>query len=157
MTKRDLAHLISKEVLELFVGTVDELRLRQIVRSHNNPVADLAEKLCSVALNLKLTPRSTKGYDAVDAANAKYEIKARRLTTSNRSLRLGAIRNLDEHQFDFLLGVVFSPDFSVQSGHKIPHLLVLTHAARSRHVNAWVLDLRDDLLSKSQVVDITAD
>ena len=43
------------------------------------------------------------GYDAVDAAGCRYQIKARRLTPQNKSRQLGVVRKLEQTEFDYLI------------------------------------------------------
>src|SRR6266852_4642241 len=57
-----------------------ELRRRNLIRSANNPIADIAETLVAVALKLELTSGSTTGHDAKDINGVRYEIKGRRIT-----------------------------------------------------------------------------
>jgi hypothetical protein len=151
-----LRTLRPSELLSLFAEVVEELRRREMVRSSNNPVADYAEFLVARALNLTLAPKSTLGYDASDAENRRYEIKARRVTAHNTSRQLSVIRGLNIHHFEFLAGVLFSESFTVRRACLIP-IEVVEHAAVYRpHVNGWVLHLRDNLWEIPRVVDITA-
>jgi hypothetical protein len=141
----------------MFVAVLDELRSRNITRSTNNPVADYAELLCEKALSLRRAPGSTKGYDAVDRNEQKYEIKGRRLTTHNTSRQLSAFRGLDEEHFAFLGGVLFRDDFSVMRGCLVPHSQVLCHSTYRKHTNAWIFHLNDSVWDLPGVIDITAE
>jgi len=81
----------------------------------------VGEYLVVNALGLKRVPQSTKGYNAVDKENRKYEIKSRRLTQDNPSRMLSAIRECEAAHFDFLAGVLFNEDFSLHKACLIPH------------------------------------
>lgn len=151
----ELELLKTHELLALFSGVLDELRRREIIRSTNNPVADYAESLVSRALSLKLAPKSSTGYDAVDDLGQRYEIKGRRPTKQNRSTQLSAIRGLDLEHFSFLAGVLFAEDFSVHRGCFIPYKTVKELAVFRPHVNAWILHLRDSVWGVPDVQDIT--
>ena len=75
METDDLNQMAVADLLRLFSRVLDELRSRGVVRSTNNPVADYAEYLVIKALDLRAAPKSTKGYDAVDANERKYKVK----------------------------------------------------------------------------------
>jgi hypothetical protein len=151
----EISTLSTRELFSVFVGVLDELRTREIIRSTNNPLADLAEVLCERALSLKRAPKSTKGYDATDDSHLRYEVKARRLTAHNSSRQLSALRALDEQHFTFLAGVLFREDFSVFRGCLVPYALVLKHATYREHTNAWIFQLQDIVWEWPGVIDIT--
>jgi hypothetical protein len=151
----ELQSLKTHELLALFSGVLDELRRREIIRSTNNPVADYAESLVARALSLELAPKSSTGYDAVDALGQRYEIKGRRPTRQNPSTQLSAIRGLDLEHFSFLAGVLFAEDFSVNRGCLIPYKTVKELAVYRPHVNASIIHLRDSVWSVPEVRDIT--
>ena len=153
----NLAALHSHELLRLYGDLLKELTRRGIVRSTNNPVAGVAEYLVVNALNLKRVPQSTKGYNATDHKNQKYEIKSRRLTQNNPSRMLGAMRECELGHFDFLAGVLFNEDFSLYKACLIPHKVVLAESRFREHVNAHILELDDELWHRPGVTDITAD
>ncbi len=153
-----LTKLATSELLSLYAKILDELRQRHIVRSTNNPVADLAELLVVQALGLKLAPKSTRGYDAADSRGRRYQIKGRRITPHNSSRQLSFIRGLKEPQepFDYLAGVLFNENFSVMRGCIIPVALIRKVAKHRSRENAWRLLLLDKLWEQRGVRDITA-
>lgn len=155
MLAPDLKSLQVSDLFELHGQILSELRRRGVVRSTNNPIADYAEYLCARALSLKVAAKSTKGFDAVCPAGKRYEIKARRVTSLNKSRELSAIRGLDPQQFDYLIGILFREDFRVWKACVIPHSVVKDHAAWSDHTNAWRFHLRDTLWSIPGVLDLT--
>lgn len=155
MNLTDLKEVSPPDLLLLFSKILDELRERGIVRSTNNPVADYAEHLIAQALNLQLAKKSTTGFDATDAEGNKYEIKARRLTSQNKSRQLSAIRGLDKDHFNYLAGVLFTNDFKVQKACLIPTSVVQRLSVYKEHVNAWIFLLRDSVWEEDNVIDIT--
>lgn len=158
MTKNfnEILKLPTQELLSLYGQILTTLRERQVVRSANNPIADLAEKLVCDALSLDLsTKQSNKGFDATDANQIRYQIKARRITALNGSTQLGAIRGLDGDNFDFLIGVLFNEDFTVHSACQIPRVVVLDNSKFREHVNAWIFHLRPFVWKLDGVDDLT--
>jgi hypothetical protein len=146
----------TRELFTLFGATLAELKARGITRSTNNPIADYAELLFVTALRLEHATKSTKGYDALDRAGLKYEIKGRRVTGHNSSRQLSALRELDQKHFDFLGGVLFNEDFSVHRACLVPHRQVLSNSKHIIHTNSWTFFLRDSIWNIQGVVDVTA-
>ena len=109
----DWSSLKDSDLLLTYASLMEELRSRGMVRSSNNPVADLTEFLVAKALGLALEGRSAAGHDATDSSGVRYQIKGRRPTEHNRSVQLGIMRNLSARPFDVLAAVIYSPTFSV--------------------------------------------
>jgi hypothetical protein len=142
-------------LLKLYSEILKELRQRTVVRSSNNPAGDYTEWLVSEKLNLIRNGNSTAGFDATDKKGRRYQIKGRRLTLENSSTELSAIRNLKKKPFDFLVAVVYEPDFRVDYAAKVPFEVVRKHAKYSMHVNGWRFLMVRSILKKPGVVDVT--
>ncbi len=98
-----------------------------------------------------LQPNSRKGLDALDDKGVRYQIKCRRMHSSNVSRQLSVIRNLEEETFDFLIAVLFRRDFSVLEAYKIPHNAVGRYSHYSSHQKGHILTLTGPILSASGV------
>lgn len=122
------AALDDDQVARVWARSMREMRDRGLIRSWNNPVADYAERLVAVRLNLELAPPVAQGYDALDSSGRRYQIKSRRLTTQNKSRQLGAIRKLEQQEFDDLIAVVFNEDLVAEEMWRIPHAVVVDFA-----------------------------
>lgn len=156
MTREDLRSRSIKDLLALHAGVMDALREAGITRSANNPVADLTEHLVCSALGLTRDASNSKaGFDAVDASGLRYQIKGRRLTPQNGSVELSAIRRLKDDPFDFLIGVIYRPDFSIDYAAQIPRSVIETRATFKIHTNAHCFRLTRGVLSDPLVVDVT--
>jgi hypothetical protein len=147
--------LTTPELLQYYSRILEELRERKIIRTSNSPIGDYAEWLVSNQLGLTLMANSTSGHDAVDSSGLKFQIKGRRLTSHNKSRQLSAIRNLANHDFDFLIAVLFDEQVEVTKVVKIPHEIIGKYSQYRQHVNAHILVLRDDILSDPVVEDLT--
>ena len=143
-------------LLRTFAAVLRELRRRGVVRSYNNPVAEMAEWLGAQAFGLQLARNSSKGHDAVDASGKRYQIKSRRVTARNRSTQLGVLRDLDTAQFDYLLAIYFSEDFEVTGAYLIEHSAVSQHALFSKAQRGHILHAKSVLLADPRCVDVTA-
>jgi len=142
-------------LLRLFADVLDELRRRGVVRSSNNPVADLAESIGKVAFKLKLTDGSNPGYDGKGPGGHRYQIKGRRQTAHNMSTQLGAIRNLNRDNFDYLVAILFDEHFRVKKALRMKRAVVKRHARWSDHVHAHLLTLTGLVLDDALVQDVT--
>lgn len=152
----DLQKLEDKKLLQLYGTLMEELRKRKLVRSSNNPVSDYAEKIVCEKLKLSLTGKSSKGYDAIDEnTGIKYQIKARRLTSHNRSRQLGVIRNLDQKLFDYLIAVIFNESFEPVEIWEIPLETIPKYARYSEHQNGHILVLTGKVLEDKTVTLIS--
>lgn len=141
-----LASLDDEALVRLWADAMGELRKRGLVRSANNPVADLAERAAADQLGLTLQSKSNRGYDAVDSLGRRYEIKARRVTGANRSRQLSPLRNLDERHFDFLVAVIYDENLHLDELWKIPVDHVLACATYRPYVNAHIAHAKGAML-----------
>lgn len=145
------------ELLALYGRIMDELRVRQIVRTGNSPVGDYAELLFANAFGWTLESNSAAGHDATDRQGLRYQIKGRRLGTPGGSRQLGAIRKLNDHTFDYLGVVLFDGSFKVARGILVPHSLVAARARRTEHTNSWTFMVEDRLWAAEGIRDVTAE
>jgi len=146
----------SRELLRLYAAVMRELRNREVIRSTNNPVADVAELLASRAFKLTLETKSTAGFDGVARDGTRYQIKGRRRTPDNRSTQLSAIRNLHGNKFKYLLAILFDEQFNVERALRIPRDVVRRYARYSKHVNGHILTLRAVVFDDERTKDVTA-
>lgn len=156
--RTDASNLGKKSVGDLlreYAAIMKALRARGVVRSANNLVADIAERLVADALGLTLASGSTAGHDAVDERGARYQIKARRLSGKRTSRQMSALRRLDDDPFDYLVGVLFNEEFSVHRACVAPHACVLERARYVKHINGHYFHLRDEVWEAPGVRDIT--
>ena len=143
------------ELLATHSAVLDELHRRNVIRSKNNPTGDYAEWLVSTKLDLTLEKKSAKGFDATDPHGARYQIKGRRTTHDNKSTQLGVIRDLEENDFDFLVGVIFDANWQIRYAAKIPHQTVRELATFRKHVNGHIMHLRTNVFDHPNIEDIT--
>jgi hypothetical protein len=65
------------------------------------------------------------------------------------------LRNLDNKPFEFLAGVLFTPDFAVSKAALIPHSVVIARSKYRAHVNGWLFHLEDHIWVVDGVRDVT--
>ena len=151
----DWKALSSAELFALHARISEELRERGILRSSNNPTADLAEHLFCRAFGWTQAGNSHPSADATDADGKLYQIKGRRPTPQNSSRQLSALRGLSAGGFDYLAGVLFASDYTVERAVLIPHTLVLENSTYVKHTNSWRFLLRDSAWGWPGVRDVS--
>lgn len=142
----DLAELDDRAVFRLWARTMRELARRELIRSGNNPTGDYGEVLVAEQLGLQLAGNSTAAFDALAPDGTRYQIKARRLQGDKSSRQLGAIRNLDRGEFDYLVAVLFDENFGLKELWQFPIDLVREHAVYRKHVNAHIMHASGPIL-----------
>jgi hypothetical protein len=151
----DVSALSVAELLKAHAAIQDELRAREVVRSSNNPVSDLAELLFCRSFNRIRQGNSRAGHDAADADGLLYQVKGRRLSLYNTSRQLSAIRKLPLDPFHYLGGVLFDHHFGVLRAALIPLAVVKARATRDDYTNSWRFLLQDDVWDEPGVRDAT--
>lgn len=133
---------------------IGELKRRNVVRTKNNPLGDYTEWLVAKGLGLELAAKSAAGYDGIDSEGVKIQVKGRRVTPENKSRQLGAIRNLDDKDFDQLAAIIFNENYEILDALLIPHEVVAEYAKYRNHVNAHIMHLKGNILTDTRVKDI---
>jgi hypothetical protein len=148
--------ITEQQLLQNYYHIIDELRKRKVVRTSNGPIGDYAEWLIAKQLGLTLVTNSTAGYDAIDSSGLKYQIKSRRITPRRSHRQLSAIRNLKNHDFDYLIAILFNERVEVTSVMKMPHAIIEKYARYREHVNAHILILSGGILDDPLIEDLTS-
>ena len=142
------------ELLALHAAIMEELRVREVLRSANNPTGDLAEYLFCSAFGWAQENNSAKAFDATGHDGKRYQIKGRRIHHRNRSRQLSAIRDLDG--FDVLAAVLFDDDYRVMRAALILLAVVHERSTYIEHTNSHKFLLRDAVWDAPGVEDVTA-
>jgi hypothetical protein len=151
----NLSDLAPLALLALHAQVADELRARGITRSANNPTGDLAEYLFCKAFSWSQAGNSHANIDAIGPDGTRYQIKGRRMTRHNKSRQLSAIRDLQGAHFDFLAGVLFAEDYTVQRAALIPYAVAVATASFVKRTNSHRFMLRDEVWHAPGVRDVT--
>lgn len=150
----NLEELEVVELLKLQAKATEELKRRNIVRTNNNPLGDYTEWLVAKLMNLTLAENSKAGYDAISDAGVTFQIKGRRITPSNKSRQLSAIRNYDAKDFDWLIAVIFDQDFNILNAHLVPHDVIGEYYPHRDHVNGRVVIMSGPIVNDGRVMEI---
>ena len=153
LSLKELTEMSVLELLQTHQAIIDELRHRRVVKTNNPPIGDYTEWLVSKRLGLTIQSNSHAALDGIDAQGVRYQIKSRRSAAS--SVQFSAIRNLEEHGFDFVIAVAFNSDYSLRFALKISYEVVPTLARYQDHTNAHILRLTNRTAEQEGVEDIT--
>ncbi len=148
----DLTALTVPELLRLWAGCMDELRTRELIRTGNNPVGDLAEAIAHEHFGGERGSFSQKGWDIRTSDGVRIQVKGMRRTAGNvRRANLSAIRDTD---YDTLLVVVFDGGFTLSDAFTMPRATVEATWARNTHVNGVIPRLSKALLDGDLITRI---
>ncbi|QDC08110.1 hypothetical protein FHY55_02130 [Oceanicola sp. D3] len=151
----DLRGMPLAELMALLAGIGDELGRRGVSRSANSPTGDLAEYLFSRAMGWQLTANSRAGYDAVDGAFRRVQIKGLRRHRARSDRQLGALRDLDARPFDDLAAVIFGHAWQVERAVILPWEVVAARAREVAHTRSYRFLLTDEAMAAEGVRDVT--
>ena len=142
------------ELVHLWGEIMEQLQRRGVVRSANNPIADIAERIVADIYGVvELAPSSQAGYDLVTPDGERVQVKALRRTQRSRNV-LSAIRSED---FDVIVVVVFRADMRIDEILRFPRSVAAKHWSWNAHWNGWRLTLTRALRGDPDVepVDLT--
>jgi hypothetical protein len=152
---RDLRTNSAEALLRLHYRVLDELKDRGLIRNASAPIGEYAELLFCEAFDWKRVDKNSNwGFDAVDKAGGRIQIKSRRLIGVG-SRQLGSLRSLSQKPFDKLAAVLFAKDLSVFRAAIIPLEVVVARSVYHRYTNSFRFILEDDVWGASDVQDVT--
>jgi hypothetical protein len=88
----DLGALTNRELLDLWTGSLDELRARCVVRTYNNPIGDIAEAIVARHYGGIRGAFSQSAWD-VAVGGELLQVKACRRATAKTKLGFSPIRH----------------------------------------------------------------
>jgi hypothetical protein len=138
------------KLIALYSEVFDELMERGIVRSTNNPVADLAERLVADYFGVELEPQSRKGFDLLTGDGRKVPVKAARRSAKGR-FALSAFRS---DGFDVVAVLLFEKSFRLVEVLLVPREAFLDLRSWSRTWNAHRLGVTQALRADERVISI---
>lgn len=119
-------------------AAIEDLIALGVVRSHVL-VGDLGEQIAARYYDVDLAPSFTPGYDLVDRAGRRVQVKTLRGTRSGPRTIIGELRA----PYDVLLALRLDYDFTPAEGLEIPAAVATEHLAANGKLN-WTRKLADD-------------
>jgi hypothetical protein len=132
---KPVEHPIPREVREALDSYLEARRKLaedfRVIRTRRSLEADYSEWLMERMFQLKLAPSPIQeGYDALDAAGLKYQVKARLVPSLSASTSFDF--SSTPHAFDFFLAVLLTPNLDLLAVFRVAREKVLIHAHRNR-------------------------
>lgn len=151
MASVDLKLLSVRDLLALWAGALRELHERGVVRTFNNPIADIAEELVAIHYGGERGSFSQKSWD-VCVGDEYLQVKALRDTGKRTRRSLSPIRS--DYGYTAVIVVIFTEDLRVAEALRVPRELVNEMFARRSHVNGRIIRLSRRLLEHPAVETI---
>lgn len=113
-----------------------------------------AELLAVKALGgVRNRERSHKGFDLVAPGRGRVEVHSRTLPRHRRAETRITLQQSKRHEFDWLCGVIFTPDLTIAAGYMLPHDAAWTLADAHRYSRIPLTRA----MAHPNVLDITRD
>lgn len=116
MTSFDLPQLQVRELLRLEAAISAELRRRELTRTNNNPLGDIAEQIVLRARGGVLEPNSTKSHDITSSEGRRIQVKGMGVRSGGAASRFSAFRS---DGFDSAVFLVFDQAFDLAEAYEM--------------------------------------
>jgi hypothetical protein len=141
----------TRSTLELFqdwAAVMRELRARDVVRTNNNPVGDIAEAIVAAHYGGERGSFSQRGWDVKTVEGERIQVKAMRKTPTSKRRNLSPIR---DREYDSVVVVIFDEDFNVTQGLKFDRETVEEFFRHRPYVNGRVIAITSALVADARV------
>ncbi|MGO9903647.1 MAG: hypothetical protein ACLP0J_29180 [Solirubrobacteraceae bacterium] len=147
----DVELMSTRELLAAWAAILSELRNRDVVRTFNNPIGDIAEALVAAHYGGERGSFSQKAWD-VRTATELLQVKAVRRVEPGRLGNLSPVRS--DEGYDAVIGVIFTEDLRVERAIRIPRQTIIDLCPHNPHVNGRPIRLMDRLMSHPSVTAV---
>jgi len=145
----------TSQLLSDWATIMRELRERDIIRTNNNPVGDIAEAIVASHYDGTRGSFIQAGWDVKTAAGERIQVKSLRQTATGKRRNLSPIRDAD---YDSVVVVIFDEDFRVTEGLKLAREVVEEKFAHRASVNGRIIAVTATLREDNRVdkLDLSA-
>jgi hypothetical protein len=127
----DVTQLSVKHLMRLEASIVTELRRRDLVRTNNKPLGDIAEYIVWLARGGVLEPNSTKSHDITTPSGHRIQVKAMANRAAGAGARFSPFRSAGYHTAVFL---VFDSSFEIVEAFEVDAEQIEEHVRFIPHV-----------------------
>lgn len=144
----------TNELLGDWAAVMRELRVREVIRTNNNPVGDIAEAIVAAHYSGERGSFSQAGWDVKAPNGERIQVKALRQTATGNRRNLSPIRDND---YESVVIVIFDEDFRVIEGLKITREVVEDLFQHKEYVNGRVITVTQKFRSdpRVEIVDLS--
>jgi hypothetical protein len=145
----------TQELLADWGAIMRELRARDVVRTNNNPVGDIAEAIVAEHYAGERGSFAQAGWDVQTPQGERIQVKAMRQAAGAKRSNLSPIRDRD---YDFVVIVIFNEHFVVTEGLRLSRAAVEDLFAHRDYVNGRIITITNALRADHRVeaVDLSA-
>jgi hypothetical protein len=147
----DLSKLTTRDLLALWAQALRELRDREVVRTFNNPIGDIAEALVALHYGGERGSFSQASWDVKTSSGELLQVKALRRTGAKTRRNLSPVRS---DGYDAVIVVIFTEDLRVERAIRIPQSIVNELFAWNDHIAGRIITLTKKLLEHPEVTGI---
>lgn len=138
----------TRELLADWAAIMRQLRAREIIRTNNNPIGDIAEAIVASHYGGERGSFSQAGWDVRLPSGERLQVKALRVTGARGRRNLSPIPDTD---YDAVIVVIFDEDFRVTEGLRIERATVEQLFAHRAHVNGRIITVTQKLRAHPDV------
>ena len=138
----DPAKRSTRELLADWAAIMRQLRTRDVIRTNNNPIGDIAEAIVAAHYNGERGSFSQAGWDVLLRDGTKLQVKALRLAGARGRRNLSPIRDTD---YDAVIVVIFDENFRVTEALRIERETVEQLFPHRAHINGRIITVTKKL------------
>jgi hypothetical protein len=124
------------------------LRDRDVIRTNNNPVGDIAEAIVAEHFDGKRGSFSQAGWDVITPEGERLQVKSMRRTPTSKRRNLSPIR---DSAYDAVVVVILDENFQVTEGLKADREVVEELFCHRPYVNGRIITVTKALRSDTRV------
>jgi len=132
----DASSRSTRELLADWAAIMRALHAREVVRTQNNPIGDIAEAIVAAHYGGTRGSFSQAGWDVCTPEGELLQVKALRQTGARSRRNLSPIRDAD---YDAVIVVIFDEDFRVSEGLRIERETVEEIFPHRDYVNGRII------------------
>jgi len=138
----------TSQLLSDWAAIMRQLRVRDVVRTNNNPVGDIAEAIVAAHYEGERGSFSQAGWDVKTPAGERIQVKSLRQTATGKRSNLSPIRDAD---YDSVVIVIFDEDFRVTEGLKLAREVVEDLFEHRPYVNGRIITVTARLRADKRI------
>ncbi len=138
----------TSQLLSDWAAIMRQLRVRDVVRTNNNPVGDIAEAIVAAHYDGERGSFSQAGWDVKTPAGERIQVKSLRQTATGKRSNLSPIRDAD---YDSVVIVIFDEDFRVTEGLKLAREVVEDLFEHRPYVNGRIITVTARLRADKRI------
>jgi hypothetical protein len=144
----DPASRTTRELLGDWAAIMRALRDREVIRTNNNPIGDIAEAIVHQHYGGERGSFSQAGWDIKTTDGKRLQVKALRRMPSSKRRNLSPIRDQD---YDAVVIVIFDENFAVEQGLRVSRELVESTFEHKPYLNGRIITVTNVLVDHPEV------